>query len=203
MKIITMLLTALSLVFVSITATAAVSPELAIGNSAPSVDLKLTDISGKVVSLSDVKKENGLLVIFSCNTCPYVIACEDRYLQLSALCKSNKIGLILVNSNEAKRDGDDSIAEMKAHAKKYKYNFTYAEDPNSMLADAFGATRTPHVFLFDKDMKLQYRGAVDDSVIDASKVEKSFTVNAITALVAGKEISPASTKSIGCGIKRK
>src|SRR5690242_11277771 len=85
---------------------------LAVGKKAPKTDVKMMDISGKKVSLSDIKKENGLLVIFSCNTCPFVLAWENRYPALGEQCTKNKIGMVLVNSNEARRKGDDSMDEM-------------------------------------------------------------------------------------------
>ena len=179
------------------------STELALGATVPKADAKMLDISGESVTLSEAAGKKGLLVIFSCNTCPYVIASEKRYLGISAICQANEVGLVLVNSNEGKREGDDSIEEMKAHAKEYGYNFNYTVDRNSEVATAFGATRTPHVFLFDGDSKLVYRGAIDDSVIEPEKVEKQYLADAIKAMAAGEKIVTAETKSIGCGIKWK
>src|SRR5258705_1314297 len=136
---------------------------LAIGQKAPKADVRMADISGKKVSLNDIKKGNGLLVIFSCNTCPFVLAWEDRYPSLGEQCSKNNIGIVLINSNEARRKGDDSVEEMKKHAADKNYNRCYTIDENSELANAFGAKTTPHVYLFDKDMKLVYRGAIDDT----------------------------------------
>ena len=175
---------------------------LAIGSKAPNVDVEMIDISGKYLKLSQIKKENGLLVIFSCNTCPFVIAWENRYPKIAALCKKNNIGMVAVNSNAAKRDGDDSFEEMKKHAKEKNYTFNYVVDKNSELAIAFGANRTPQVFLFNKDVKLVYTGAIDDNLKDAEKVEKPYLMNAIDNLILNKKIKPSTTKALGCSIKK-
>lgn len=177
--------------------------ELEIGKKAPKTDLKMKDISGKELSLNDIKGRNGLLVVFSCNTCPWVIYWEDRYTELSELAIKNNIGMVAINSNEAQRGEEDSFEAMKIHAKEYNYSFPYVVDTNSELADAFGATRTPHIYLFDKDMKLVYRGAIDDNAKDKSAVAKPYLKNAMENMVNSKLIDPTTTRSLGCTIKRK
>jgi peroxiredoxin len=176
--------------------------ELEIGEAAPSIDAKLPATDGKTHSLNDIKQENGLLVVFSCNTCPFVIATQDRYLELAKLCKEQKVGMVAVNSNAMQHDGVDSMEEMKKYAENAGYDFPYVLDKNAALADAFGATRTPHVFLFDKDMKLVYRGAIDDNTREAEAVTQTFLQNAVSNLISGETIDPNSPKSVGCGIKR-
>lgn len=177
--------------------------DLKIGDSAPLQKEKMEDISGKAMSLAEVKLENGLLVIFSCNTCPYVIAWEDQYNPLYELGKKNGIGTVLINSNEAKRKGDDSMQEMKNHAKKESYSMPYLVDTNSKLADAFGANTTPHIYLFDADMKLVYKGAINDKYESSAKTAKKFFLeDAINALGSGNEIKVKETKNRGCSIKR-
>ena len=179
-----------------------VNEPLAIGEKAPLQDVKMKDISGEQWSLNDLKKENGLLVIYSCNTCPFVIAWEDRYPELGEFCKANNIGMVLVNSNVAKRDGDDSFDNMKSHAKEKGYNTAYVIDENAALADAMGARTTPHVFLFNKNMELAYRGAIDDNHKSANEVSTPYLNLAIENLANGKTINPAETKALGCSIKR-
>lgn len=180
-----------------------ITEPLSIGAEAPKTELKMPDISGKEISLNDVKKENGLLVIFSCNTCPFVIAWEDRYPGLAEMCEKNNIGMALVNSNEAKRKGDDSLEEMKKHATEKSYKCYYAIDENSALADAFGAKTTPHVFLFDKNLKLVYRGSIDDTEGKKDKQPKEhYLLDAMVNMSSGKTIVPNDTKAIGCSIKR-
>ena len=177
--------------------------DLALGKKAPKSELKMKSTNGELTSLSEVKGENGLLVIFSCNTCPYVIAWEDQYPGLSELCQKNNIGMIAVNSNEAKRNGDDSWKEMVEHAEKADYNFAYVVDTDSELAYAFGATRTPHVYLFNNDMKLAFKGAINDKYENSDKTaSKHYLKNAITNMVKGEKIDPANTKPMGCSIKK-
>jgi len=177
--------------------------ELEIGFGIPLIDHRLLNIQGDYLSLNDVKGENGLLVIFSCNTCPWVIRWEDRYVTITEKYKKSGIGVIVVNSNEDQFDNKDSIDEMKKHAKDNNYNFPYVQDFGSKLAYAFGATRTPHIFLFDKNDKLVYRGAIDDNAKSAKKVEEPFLENAIEALINGQSIDVSSTKALGCSIKFK
>lgn len=177
--------------------------QLAIGSKAPMTKVKFEDVSGKKYSLNDLKAENGLLVIFSCNTCPYVIKWEDTYPGLGELTKENKVGMVLVNSNAAKRKNEDSMANMKEHYKEAGYNSPYVVDEGSRLANAFGAKTTPHVYLFDKDMKLVYRGSINDKYETRSDEPSKFYLNdAIKAMVKGDKVDPAETKQIGCSIKR-
>lgn len=177
---------------------------LSIGSKAPDlIEKEMVSSNDENISVSSLAKANGTLVIFSCNTCPFVIAWEDRYPDLKKLADQNKIGFALVNSNAAKRSGDDSKENMKAHASEKGYsNIPYLIDKNSMLANAFGAKTTPHVFLFDNEWKLVYEGAIDDNYKDAKMVEQPYLNNALENLANGKDIDPNDTKAIGCSIKR-
>ena len=177
--------------------------ELEIGSTMPLKDLELADISGKNITLANAKGDAGTLVVFSCNTCPWVIRWEDRYVSLANTYVQKGIGLVVVNSNAARFGGEDSLEEMVEHAKNNGYNFPYAQDPESELASAFGATKTPHIYLFDGDDKLVYRGAIDDNAKNAKKVDEPFLANAIDALLAGNPINPQTTKALGCSIKFK
>jgi thioredoxin-related protein len=178
-----------------------VNPELEIGAAIPKTTIKMMDVSGKEVSLADVKKEKGLLVIFSCNTCPFVKLSESRIKEAIIDAGKNNIGVIIVNSNEAQRSEDDSFDEMKKYAAAQGYTCNYVVDKNSELADAFGATRTPHCFLFDKKA-LVYRGAIDDNVKDATAAKEHYLKDAIEAVGKSTVVKTNSTKSVGCGIKR-
>ena len=175
--------------------------ELDLGSILPLGDIKMADISGKDVSLNDAKGKNGLLVIFSCNTCPWVIAWEDRYVELADMYKDKGVGIVAINSNETQFENVDSMEEMQAHAKEQGYNFYYTMDNGSKLASEFGATRTPHIYLFDKKDKLVYRGAIDDNARKPDKVENTYLADAIDNMLAGSAIDPAATKALGCAIK--
>lgn len=175
--------------------------ELPIGAKAPLADLEVKDVTGEMLTLEEVAKANGLLVNFSCNTCPWVEAWEDRYNPIAQLAKDNDIGVIALNPNASIRDNGESLQDMKERAEKSNYNFPYALDEDSKLASAFGATRTPHIYLFNSDMELVYRGAIDDNAKSAEDVENPYLKNAIKDLAAGHEINPKTTKSLGCTIK--
>jgi len=177
---------------------------IAIGTAMPNADTKLYDVmSGNSVSINDKKGTMGTLVIFSCNTCPFVLANQSRINEIQAEAVKMKIGVVILNSNEAKRGDDDSKDAMKAYGTKNNFSAPYLVDENSVLADAFGATRTPESFLFDKDNKLVYHGAIDDSPKDATTVKVKYLSDAMTALSTGKEITTKNTVSSGCGIHRK
>lgn len=158
---------------------------------------------GESTTLNSIIGDNGLLIIFSCNTCPFVVAWEDRYPMIHELAKANKIGFTLVNSNHMKRDGDDSKESMEAHAKKLNYEWCYLIDEESKLANSLGAQTTPHVFLFDKNLKLVYKGAIDDNYKDATAVEVFYLKEALNSLGSGTEIKVTETRNLGCSIKRK
>ena len=176
---------------------------LPIGASLPKPDVKMEDVSGNMVSLSEAKKENGLLVMFSCNTCPVVIKNQSRTIEASKHALANNVGVVLLNSNEGTRNGGDSFDEMKKYAKNQGYEWNYVVDKNHELADAFGANRTPEVFLFDKNGTLVYHGAIDDNPQDESAVTRNYLKEAVNELAEGKEITVKESKSIGCTIKRK
>lgn len=179
------------------------SETLEIGSVAPMVDYKMQDIGGKEYSLSDLKKENGLLVIFSCNTCPFVLTWEDTYPELYEVANLNGLGMVLVNSNTKKRSDEDSMEAMRSHAKKAGYKMPYLVDEKNKLADAFGARSTPHVYLFNNEMELVYRGSINNKYENKTKVaDKFYLKNAIKAMLTGEKIDPADTKEIGCSIKR-
>lgn len=185
--------------------------QLNIGDENPSLSVEMKNITGDNVTLSGLAKENGLVVVFSCNTCPFVVGrangesqgWENRYNDEKANAEANGLGFVLVNSNEAKRDGVDAFDKMVEHAKEANYdNMNYVVDENHLVADAFGARTTPHVYVFNKENKLVYKGAIDDNVDSKEEVKEKYLQTAIAQLVAGEEITPAETRNIGCSIKR-
>lgn len=181
----------------------AVTGPLPIGSDMPKADVKLKDISGKEVSIKEAAKQNGVLVMFSCNTCPYVIKNQQRTLDVAAYAEKNIIGVIILNSNEAQRNDEDSYEAMKAYAKEQGYKWNYAVDKNNEIADAFGASRTPECYLFNSGLKLVYHGAIDDNPADADNVSRHHLKAAVDEMAAGKEVTVKESRSVGCGIKRK
>jgi hypothetical protein len=179
-----------------------------IGDKALMLDDQLQSTKGETTSLNDSKKENGLLVIFSCNTCPFVVGTEDfpgwerQYNTLYDLADSLKIGMILVNSNEGKRQGADSYDEMLKHAEQQQYKMPYVVDVNSTMANIFGAKTTPHVFLLNADMELVYMGSIDNIWDKDRKADVPYLKMALKELASHKKIKTNTTAPKGCGIKR-
>lgn len=196
------LFAALPVAAIAVMALRPVSDPLPLGSPIPSPETKMKDISGKEVSLQDAKTGKGLFVMFSCNTCPYVVKNQSRTNEACKYAQDKGIGVAILNSNEAKRNDDDSYADMKAYAKEQGYNWYYLVDNNSALADAFGANRTPECYLFDANGKLVYHGAIDDNPSDAAAVSRKHLIAAIDEMSAGKDVSVKESKSVGCGIKR-
>lgn len=177
--------------------------KLDIGDKAVLTDVKMTDVSGKMISLDDAKKKNGLLVLFSSNTCPFVIKWEGRYNDIKAWADKNDVGMIVLNSNYGKRNGDDSMEAMQAKAEEIGYKFNYVVDEDSRIANAFDGKTTPHAFLFDGNFQLAYRGAIDDNYDSASDVKQAYLKDAISSVANGEKVAVTVTKPVGCSIKRK
>ena len=175
--------------------------ELPINSSLPKSDYLMKGVSGKQVSLNELKTNKGLLVIFSCNTCPYVIKSQDRIKTITDFCLSNGIGCAIINSNEAQRNEEDSFEEMIKYYTNQKLKCAYLIDEKSQLADAFGASKTPHCFLFNSKT-LIYKGAIDDNIKDPSAVKAFYLKDALTSLLKNEKPQMQETKSIGCSIKR-
>lgn len=175
---------------------------LPIGAPMPKGDVKLMDITGQEITLKSAAKENGLLVMFSCNTCPVVIKNQSRAKEICEYSLNKNIGVVVLNSNEANRSDEESLEAMKSYAKTQAYAWYYAVDKNNELADAFGANRTPECFLFDKSGKLVYHGAIDDNPNNESSVGRRHLKEAINELINGKAVSVKETRSVGCNIKR-
>jgi len=176
---------------------------LSIGSSLPKGDVTMKDIRNEDISMKDAQRKNGLLVMFTCNTCPYVVKNQARTKAIYKYALQNNIGVILLNSNEGNRTGEDSFGAMQQYAKDQKYDCYYVVDKNNEIADAFGANRTPENFLFNKDLKLVYHGAIDDNPSDALNVKRQHLKEAMNELVAGKNITIKESRSVGCTIKRK
>lgn len=182
--------------------------QLQINDKAPLQNRDMKSVNGAIYNLTGLKKDNGLIVIFSCNSCPFVVGSDDfpgwekQYDSLYNAASDNNIGFVLVNSNEGKRAQADSYEEMIKHAKEQNYTMPYVVDEKAALADAFGAKTTPHVYFFDQTFKLIYTGSIDNSWDKGRKSDEPYLFNAIKAQGKGKKIKPNSTEPKGCGIKR-
>ncbi|TVQ75692.1 MAG: thioredoxin family protein [Flavobacteriales bacterium] len=179
--------------------------DLKIGAKMPLPEYQMIDpLNGDEVALNSLMKSNGLLVIFSSNTCPYVIAWENTYSELSALGSELSIGVAIINSNEAFRENQDTPESMAQKAIDLGYNAPYLIDQNHVLADAFGARTTPHIYLFDGKAKLVYKGAIDDRYEGGKKnqPEINWLETAMNQLAKGEKVTPSTTREIGCSIKR-
>lgn len=182
---------------------------LSIGSQAPLQSYKMKSTSGEKTDIKSQLKDNGLIVVFSCNTCPFVIGGENfpgwekDYNDLSFLSNQNNMGFVLINSNEAKRKKGDGMKDMIERSKEKEYNMPYLYDANNKLADAFGAKTTPHIFMFDKNMTLIYEGSIDNTWKPKVKETESYLIDAIKSHSNNKNIEQNKTAPKGCSIKRK
>lgn len=167
-------------------------------------DFRLLNIDGKMVSMSDFADAKGIIVIFTCNHCPYSKAYEDRIIALDRKYKIEGYPVLAINPNDSVRMPEDSYSNMQIRAREKGFTFPYLLDAGQHVTKAYGASRTPHVFLLQKegsDYFVRYIGAIDDNSQDPEAVEHHFVENAVNALLAGKEPDPNFTKAIGCTIK--
>jgi thioredoxin-related protein len=204
LKLLTLAMSVFTLVAAAGAARADEAKPLALGAKAPLTDAKFKSATdGKEVSFAQASAgKKGSLVVFTCNECPYAKAWEQRIVELGNSYAKKGVGVLLVNSNNpAASKGKDAPELVQARAKERGMQFAYALDPQSALAKAYGATKTPEAFVFDKDGKLVYHGTIDDNHEDAAAVKKRYLKDALDAVVAGKTPATQETKSLGCGIK--
>lgn len=166
-------------------------------------DFKLKSVDNKMYSMADYKDAKGFIVIFTCNHCPFAVKYEDRIIDLAKRYKSKGYVLLAINPNDPAAQPEDSFELMQKRAKEKKFTFPYLFDEGQKIYPQYGATKTPHVFLLDKNLVVKYIGAIDDNVEDASQVKEKYLENAIAALEKGQEPTPNTTKAIGCTIKVK
>ncbi len=169
-------------------------------------DFSLENIDGKMVSLSDYKSAKGFIVIFTCNTCPYAVAYEDRIVALDKKYASKGYPVIAVMPNDTDVKPGDNMQAMQARAKAKGFTFPYLLDKNQEIYPQYGATKTPHVYILEKTNDgnvVKYIGAIDDNYQDASLVKTKYAENAVDALLAGNDIEQKTTRAIGCSIKTK
>ena len=184
------------------------SKELKVGKKMPLSHVKMTNVDDKQYSLGELMGDKGLVVIFSCNTCPFVVGggdfpgWEKDYNNIHEEARKAGFEVVLVNSNEAKRENDDSLDKMKERAKTQNYTMKYLVDSNSAIADAFGAKTTPHVYVFDATEKLLYKGSIDNSWDNKRTQDEAYLTTILAELAKGEKASHKDTPPRGCSIKR-
>ena len=175
---------------------------VALDTKAPSFNL--LSVNKKYINIEDVKKENGMLVMFISNHCPFVIHYKKIFSTLYATCKKYNIGMVAINSNDATSYPEDSFDLMVEDSNNFAYQFEYLYDETQEIAKKYQATCTPDIFLFDSELKLKYRGQIDDSrPSNDKKVRGRDLLDALSLLGEGKEISKKQIHSMGCNIKWK
>lgn len=167
-------------------------------------DVSLSNTNGEMVSLADYTDAKGFIVIFTCNTCPYSVAYEDRIIALDKKYAPKGYPVIAINPNDPAAKAGESLSDMKARAVEKGFTFPYLQDKGQHVYPKYGATRTPHVFILEKNEKgniVQYIGAIDDSSRNPEKVKQRYVEDAVDALLAGQLPKVTTTKAIGCSIK--
>ena len=164
----------------------------------------LKNIDDKMVSLSSFDEAKGFVIIFTCNTCPYSVANEDRIIALDEKYKSKGFPVIAINPNDPAAVSGDSFEKMKVRANRKGFTFPYLFDEGQKVYPKFGATKTPHVYIVTKStMKVEYIGAIDNSSRSPDAVTEKYVENALDALLRGEKIEKTTTRAIGCSIKVK
>ncbi|MFY0599833.1 MAG: thioredoxin family protein [Cyclobacteriaceae bacterium] len=170
-------------------------------------DFELTNVNGELVSLSDYKDAKGFIVVFTCNTCPYAKLYEQRIIDLDKKFSNKGFPVIAINPNDISKQPGDSMEKMASRSKDKGYTFPYLRDDSQEVAQAFGATKTPHVYVLGKEngetLRVEFIGAIDDSPREASDVEETYVEDAVNALLNGEKPTVTTKKAIGCTIKWK
>ena len=174
---------------------------LAIGQTAPLASTKMKNVDGKELSIAQARGARGTLVVFTCNACPWAKAWHTRIVSLGNSSVKRGIGVIAINSNDPGVVAEDDYPVMQSNARHSKMSFPYVVDATSEVARAFGATRTPEAFLFDREGRLVYHGAIDDNAKQPDQVKTRYLEDAVNALLAGRSVALQETKALGCGIK--
>jgi len=163
-------------------------------------DFKLKNVDGSIFSLADIKDAKGYIVVFTCNECPFAKMYEDRLIELQNAYASKGYTVVAINPNSKPGNEREGFEAMQKRAEEKKFPFVYLVDDGKIYAQ-YGAVRTPHVFLLDKERKVQYIGAIDNNARSAEEVSEKYVENAIKALESGEQPTPNYTKAIGCPVK--
>ena len=173
-----------------------------VGDIATDFDLK--NIDGNMVSMADYDDAKGFIVIFTCNTCPYAVAYENRIEALNKKYEKKGYPVIAIMPNNTDVKPGDNLEAMKKRAKEKGFTFPYLIDEGQKIYPQYGATKTPHVYVLERTSKgpqVKYIGAIDDNYQDASAVKETYVEDAVDALLSNEEVPVKSTRAIGCSIK--
>lgn len=174
---------------------------LKIKDTAP--NFRLLGIDGRSHSLDEFKEKKIVVVMFSCNHCPTVKAYETRFVELQEDYKDKGVVLVAINPNDDRKYPEDSFENMKIRAKERRFNFPYLRDESQAVARAYGAERTPEVFVFDEKRILRYHGRIDDNVYEPNQVREKYLRDVLDAILEGRKVPVEETEPVGCTIKWK
>lgn len=174
---------------------------LELGRSAP--DFDLPGVDGKNYSLASFQDAKVLVVVFSCNHCPYVIGSENRMIAFANDYRPKGVAMLAINSNETEGHPTDSLEHMRQRAAEKSFPFPYVRDDAQDVALAYGALRTPHYYVFDAERELRYTGRMDDNPRTPGKETTHELRDAVDALLAGRTPPVEVTNPIGCNVKWK
>lgn len=172
---------------------------LHLGDEAP--EFALPGVDGRTYSLGSFAGKAVLVVVFSCNHCPYVQAYEDRLVAIQRDYEGQGLQLVAINSNDDVDYPEDSFEQMIARAEARGFNFPYLRDASQQIARVYGATHTPQLFVFDRPRRLRYQGKIDDNWQQPQKVTRRYLREAVEALLQGRQPAEPATHAIGCTIK--
>lgn len=182
------------------------SPETGYQIGSEAMDFKLKNVDGKMVSLADYKNAKGFIVVFTCNTCPYAKLYEERIIALDKKYGEKGFPVIAINPNDPVAQPEDSFENMQTRAREKGFTFPYLVDETQNITKAYGANKTPHVFVLEKQLgknKVAYIGAIDNNPKAAEEASVKYVESAVDALLTGQKVKEPSTKAIGCTIKWK
>ncbi|MEN9445124.1 MAG: hypothetical protein RIS47_2015 [Bacteroidota bacterium] len=169
-------------------------------------DFSLKNVDNKMVSLAGLSGAKGAIVVFTCNHCPFSVLYEDRIVALDKMFKAKGYPVVAINPNDEAAYPEDAFDKMIVRAKEKGFTFPYLRDESQDIAKAYGAQKTPHVYLLQKEggkFVVKYIGAIDNNSKEPNAVTEKYVENAVAELLAGKAVSKPNTKAIGCGVKYK
>lgn len=172
------------------------------GDVARSFELK--NIDGKMWSPGDMPDAKGFIIVFTCNHCPFAKKYEDKLVKIDKTYRPKGYPIVAINPNDPDKYEADSYENMIVRAREKGFTFPYLVDQTQEIAMAYGAKKTPHVYVVEREgdkLVVRYVGGIDDNANNPARSKKQYLTDAVDALLAGNEVDPSTTKAIGCSIK--